>query len=266
MNARPFRLDVARAGGLTDARLQTHHAAQLASAIGISFVPRQSDDSHTNLGWIPQHGALASHAVVAERPFHLALRVADLTLLLLDDRMEVDGSFSLNGQNITAAAAWIRKMVAARGADPGRFTLDRHFSIPSHAVADGVPFSVDEAAFDQLSRWFASADEILNDVRQQRGGEAVRCWPHHFDIATLLAAPGSTIGVGMEPGDIYYDEPYYYVNKHPQPSGPPGVMLAAKGHWHTHDWIGAVLTGSNVDADDQRAQIQSFINSAIAAY
>jgi hypothetical protein len=134
-------------------------------------------------------------------------------------------------------------------------------------VAGGAPFdTTNAAALDQIARWFGGANDILNEVRQQNIGEAVRCWPHHFDIATLLTVAGGSIGIGMEPGDTYYDEPYYYVNKHPQPSGPPGVMLAGKGHWHKREWIGAVLTGSDVNAADQRTQIQSFINSAIAAY
>jgi hypothetical protein len=264
----PFPVDSAFAPRLTDARLQTHHAAQLLAAIGISFVARKSDDSHTNLGWIAELGALASHAVAAAQPFHLAVRVADLTLLVVNDRHGIVDDLPLNGATVAGAAAWIRSRVAARGADAGRFTLDKHYTIPAHAVANGAAFDVsDVTAFDQLSRWFAGANEILEDVRVARGGSDVRCWPHHFDIATLLdLGGGATIGVGLEPGDVYYDEPYYYVNKHPQPAGPPGAMLSGKGQWHDHEWIGAVLTGSNVNAADQRGQVQSFIDSAVAAY
>jgi hypothetical protein len=252
---------------LTDARLQTHHAAQLATAMGISFLPPKSDDSHTNLGWLPQLGALASHLVPAPKPFHLAVRVADLMLLFVDDRFCAVDAFELNGRTIASAAEWIRSGISAHGADAGRFTLDKHYTIPAHPVAAGGAFdATNVAAFDQVARWFAGANEILNEVRQQNVGDAVRCWPHHFDIATLLTVAGGTIGVGMEPGDSYYDEPYYYVNKHPQPSGPPGIMLAGKGHWHDQEWIGAVLTGSNVNTADQQAQIQSFIKSALDAY
>ncbi|MEO7086735.1 MAG: hypothetical protein ABI442_15185 [Gemmatimonadaceae bacterium] len=268
MPAQPFPLDAALASKLTDARLQTHHAAQFAAAIGISYVPPQFDDSHTNLGWISELGALTSHMVASERPFHLGVRVADLTLLLVGEEFAVADSLPLHGRTIAAAAEWIRSHVTARGADASRFTLDKHYSIPMHAVAHGTAFDTgNRAAFDQLSRWFASASEILNGVRESHDGKTVRCWPHHFDIATVLdVGAGATIGIGMEPGDTYYDEPYYYAIKHPQPASPPGVMLAGKGHWHEHEWIGAVLSGSNVNAADQRGQIQSFINSAIASY
>ena len=50
--------------GLVDARLQTHHAAQQVVALGISFLPAQPDDSHTNLEWLPGH-ALAGRIIPA---------------------------------------------------------------------------------------------------------------------------------------------------------------------------------------------------------
>src|SRR4051812_30076366 len=38
---------------LSDARRQLHHAAQFATAAGISYLPARPDDSHTNLEWLP---------------------------------------------------------------------------------------------------------------------------------------------------------------------------------------------------------------------
>ena len=70
----------------------------------------------------------------------------------------------------------------------------------------------------------------------------------------------------MEPGDAYYDEPYYYVNRHPQPVAPPAVALNGNGAWHSREWIGAVLVGSKINAENQQEQIQSFITSAIESY
>ena len=67
-------------------------------------------------------------------------------------------------------------------------------------------------------------------AEERADGSPVRCWPHHFDIATLLTiAPGQTIGVGLEPGDGYYDEPYWYVNQYPAPSATPGNQLEGGG-------------------------------------
>jgi hypothetical protein len=100
----------------------------------------------------------------------------------------------------------------------------------------------------------------------------VRCWPHHFDIATLIdrgAAADKTarsVGVGMEPGDDSYAEPYYYVNAYPPPAA--GAMLpalAGDGSWHTAGWFGAVLPGSRLARSGQHDQVAAFLGSAVRA-
>ncbi|MGH7617774.1 MAG: hypothetical protein ACREPM_11135 [Gemmatimonadaceae bacterium] len=257
------------ATALADARRQTHHAAQFATAAGISYLPHEADDSHTNLEWISSLGALASHVMRATHPFRIGVRVADLTLLVLDGGSTVMSSMPLDGETIASATAWLRARLTESGTDGRRYTLTRHYSIPRHPVADGAAFDAsDRAKFGQLSRWFACAAEELGSVRAANAASDVRCWPHHFDIGTLIdAGDGKSIGVGLEPGDVYYDEPYFYVNMHPQPKADAlSAVLEGKGIWHTHEWIGAVLPGSRVLAGDgQRTQIDAFIRSAVGA-
>jgi hypothetical protein len=259
-------LDPTMAPALGDARRQTHHAAQFATAAGISYLPHEADDSHTNLEWLSAHGALASHVVAARDPFRLAIRVSDLTLLLLDGQGSITSSLELNQRTIADAASWIRARLSERGVEGRRYTLTRHYVIPPHPVGDGARFdTTDRAAFGQLSRWFAVAAEALASLRAS-GASDVRCWPHHFDIAVLIdVGPGRSVGVGLAPGDAYYDEPYFYVNMHPQPMTPPAARLDGNGSWHTHEWIGAVLPGSRLALrDGQGTQIRAFLSSAVA--
>src|SRR5262249_62389310 len=78
-----------------------------------------------------------------------------------------------------------------------------------------------------LVTWFTNADVALGTIRVEvaaRGLDAppVRCWPHHLDLDTLVTvAPGRTTGVGFEPGDESYDEPYFYVSVYPAPDLAP---------------------------------------------
>jgi hypothetical protein len=82
----------------------------------------------------------------------------------------------------------------------------------------------------------------------------VRCWPHHFDIATLIdvsrgaSGEARTIGVGLSPGDASYPEPYFYVTPWPAPADPALMALPGGGAWHRAGWFGAVLTGSAIFA------------------
>ncbi|HET6197153.1 MAG TPA: hypothetical protein VFE12_15430, partial [Acetobacteraceae bacterium] len=98
----------------------------------------------------------------------------------------------------------------------------------------------------------------------------IRCWPHHFDIAVLLPGQrdGQTIGVGLSPGDASYGEPYWYVTPWPHPSVIGLPPLVAGGEWHAGEWVGAVLTASNMeglDAATQGGQVLAFLDTAIAA-
>jgi hypothetical protein len=282
-------LDPGRATKLTDARLQLHHAAQLATALGISYLEKKPDDSHTNLEWLSSIGALASNPVGDRAPRYIptptgdrklavpfdgkALRVAvrprRFALLILAAPDDVVAECALDGLTVADAATWLRQSLDQYGLDAGRFTLDRHYTIPAHPVADGAPFHDDVDALDELGRWYGDASMVLNELAAKfRRASAVRCWPHHFDIAALIdVGDGKSVGLGMEPGDQYYAEPYWYANAYPAPdfhgTYPP---LDGEGAWHTHEWTGAVLAGSRTSEADQPAQATRFFQSALHAY
>jgi hypothetical protein len=260
-----------RATLLTDARVQFHYAAQFATAGGISYLRAQPDDSHTNLEWIPEFQALFSRPLPAARPFRIGARPADLALLLVPQEHTTIAEFNLDRCTIADAVSWLRSEISAQGADPERYTLKRHYEIPLHPVASGEAFdATDRPGFEELSKWFADAASILNDLARKtpQTGE-VRCWPHHFDIGMLIQIDAQrSIGVGLEPGDDYYAEPYFYVNMSPQPSLTDlrRHQLRGNGSWHTSGWIGAVLPGSRLGSPKmQEAQVSSFLESAIGA-
>jgi hypothetical protein len=202
------------------------------------------------------------------------MRFSPFSLLLLDERQTV-ATYSLHGKTIQDAFAWLREALPDVDADPARLTLRRHYTIPGHPVDDGAPFdAADDRAFDELSRWYADAALLLCEVASLTpGASEVRCWPHHFDIATLIeVAPARgteharTVGVGMEPGDNSYREPYVYVNMYPSvPASKATAVLDGGGRWHTHEWLGAVLTGSRLGKSNQRDQVDRFIRSAVRA-
>lgn len=287
-------LDPTRAPQLTDARLQLHHAAQLATALGISYLPKQADDGHTNLEWRSELGALVSHVAPDAGDARIGVRAADLSLLVLDAEFARVADLPLTGETLESAASWLRSRLAERGADASRFTLTKHYTIPTHALDSGAAFDTrDSVAFAQLAAWFDTANDALSRARSRHANTSdIRCWPHHFDLAFLIEPQaGASVGVGLEPGDAYYDEPYFYVNMNPAPKASELTdALAGRGTWHTREWVGAVLPGSRLAAGhsepvvrhpersegssvrssesakvQQSDQVDAFLNSAIAA-
>src|SRR5262249_32791864 len=144
------------------------------------------------------------------------------------------------------------RCMIARGLDAHALDAPSPYEIPAFAVADGARYATDTLgeALGVLSDWYANANLMLGRARQglvARGLSAppVRCWPHHFDLDTLVYFAAKTpddvrsMGAGFSPGDEYYDEPYFYVSIYPAPNVPMLPRLPAIGHWHERDFTAA---------------------------
>jgi hypothetical protein len=195
----------------------------------------------------------------------------NLAVLIVTQANQLLAEYRLHGRTIIETRDWIRSQIKLLGGDGSRYTLTRDYEIPRHDVTYGEAFDAsDSSHFEELAKWFANGAALLSAVtRSALGATELRCWPRDFDIATLIqVAPGCTIGVGLEPGDDYYDEPYFYVSAHPQPaaSRTRSRPLWGSGTWHTYDWVGAVLPGSRLGAaSSQERQIREFLDSALSA-
>lgn len=255
---------------LTDSRLQLHHAAQFAAAAGIAFLPHLPDDSHLSLEWVPALGGLFSRVIPARTAFRVGVRPVKLALQIVSEENRLIAEYRLHGRTITEARDWVRSQVKVLGADGSRYTMTRHYEIPRHDVTYGESFDASELShFEELAKWLANGTALLGSFARTAVASEVRCWPHTFDISTLIeVAPGRRIGVGLEPGDRYYDEPYFYVKMEPQPapSRTWSRPLWGNGTWHTYQWVGAVLCGSRLGAaSSQERQIREFLDSGVTA-
>jgi hypothetical protein len=149
------------------------------------------------------------------------------------------------------------------------------YALPPHPLAEGGRFEP-APGLEELARWFANADRVLRRLAAETpGAGSVLCWPHHFDIASLIAvetdAAGEavvTVGVGLSPGDEFFPEPYWYVNHGPETQRTELPPLAA-GEWVGGDWTGAVLHAARLvaapDAASQRTLLEAFLASAVPA-
>ncbi|MFK7844108.1 MAG: DUF5996 family protein [Rhodothermales bacterium] len=260
---------------ITDARLQLHWAAQIIASVGYSFIAPEKDWSHVSLSShvSDEDYLLVSQPIVSAGGIRLGLRLANLSLVLLNDAFETRHTFALTGHRLEKGYEWLEQVVKAYlPADTdGRIKRTDH-ELPAHPVgASGLFDSADTAAFQLLAAWYANAEQVLQNFRGSHAGASpVRCWPHHFDLASLLAfdpdsdpEEGRSLGVGFIPGDSGYEEPYIYVTPWPYPENPTLTELPA-GHWHQEGWFGAVLVFSEITAaEEQEGKVLAFTRTAI---
>jgi hypothetical protein len=257
------------ASGLVGARVQAHHAVQWATRAARAVLAPKDDDSHTNLGWDSAHAALLSHDLGGDKPLRIGLRPADMTLIALNGGRP-QGIFALNGESDAAAGDWTAQCLTDNGLDGTRLDGPLPYDLPPR---DG-PYDLRSAApaFRELARYYGNASSLLGNLAgREAGASPVRCWPHHFDIATLIALEGGdpehgrSIGVGLSPGDESYAEPYFYVSPWPYPEADRLDDVAPIGRWHTAGFVAYVVTGSEIAGlYDGGAAVRAAVDSAIA--
>ena len=260
-------------GARSAARIQAHFAAQWLARAARAYIPARPNDDHTNLGWDDRLGGFTTHAL--PNGTRLALTVADLTLAVVSAAGVVSDALALDGRTERGARGWIGERVVANGLDPSALDAPLPYDMPAHPLATGAAYATRACAtaLGDLAAWFANADAMLAAIRRQLveqellNAPPVRCWPHHFDLDTLVTvAPGRTAGVGFSPGDGYYDEPYFYVSLYPAPDIATLPRLPAIGHWHVKDFTAAIATARRiVDARDQARETEAFVRGAVDA-
>lgn len=244
---------------LHDTTLQLHWATQFIAAAGQSFADPKDDDSHRAMTWDANRHAFIGEPFTGGYPFRVAVRPADLVLQLVDQTDEPLGSLPLVGVTMQEGYEWLATGLAHyMGGLPELGRPD--FELPEHPVANGAPFS--DGRDDELrvlSALFRSAAGLLEALAApDESASEVRCWPHHFDIATLVtieagedAHSSKTIGIGMAPMGGSYDGWYWYVT--PSISGRERSTRAGWGRSVAHGGLGRSGAGRQCGSGGRRA-------------
>ena len=274
-----MRFDWSRLGrtpptALAHARALAHHAVQWPARAARANLSAAPDDSHSAFVWDASHAALASKLLPAKGgEVRVGIRLARLELIVTRGDNVLD-AFQFDGKTDAVAAAWLDSKLRALSLKPaGDVRLP--YELPDHP-ARGARYELRLLGRElgELSRWFAGPAEMLEDFSAKLAGlrpgpEPVLCWPHHFDIATRVrldpgsGEPARSVGVGFSPGDEFYAQPYVYIS--PSPRFDDGKLpdLPPPGHWHTQGFFGAVATGEEILAMQDRGRgLVAFITAA----
>jgi hypothetical protein len=254
---------------LAAVRALAHRAVQWPARAAWANLEPAPDDSHTSLSWDPEMAALLGQPLGGGGA-RVGLRVA-VHELVFTTKSRCD-ALPLSGKPDAEVGSWLDGKLAAEGLKPAS-AAKLPYDMPSAMFARAG----DEAPrFPALALWFAAASEALENLRRKYGRykpgpSPVRCWPHHFDIAILVALEkgdaesARSIGIGVSPGDGYYAQPYLYVSPYPRPDTDNLPPLPPGGRWHTKDFFGAVATGIDLLAlPDPRAGFDKIVEAAFA--
>ena len=266
-------IDKARLG---EARLKAHYAAQWLARAARAYIPPQPDDGHTSLRWDRSLDEFVTRPLKSGLRFGLQVTKLSLTLRDGDDEAGVQ-TISLSGRSDSQVRQLLGEQFSKLNLDARVLDAPSPYEIPAHAIANGSHY--DEvglvAALTELAAWFSNAKLLLDRIQGQLtvrkfAASSVCCWPHHFDLATLTTLPRRDfgaigfVGIGLSPGDTYYDEPYFYVSVYPKPDPTMLPTLPMFGHWRTHEFMAAVVPAHRIlSATDQNTETDEFLRCAV---
>lgn len=242
--------------GLGPARVTAHKAVQLLSIVARANLKREPDDSHSNLEWSREKQAFLSHSLPAQNgPCQIGLSLSPLILVVLCNGEEAS-VLALADRSYSSALEWLDGQLAAHGLVAAS-TAKIPYKLPLEVAEIKTFPSVGAVEMEPLAAWFslavAALEPLVASLKEVSPGPSpIRCWPHHFDIATYVslargaAESAPAIGAGLSPGDEGYAQPYFYVN--PWPAVDPNTLPEpiAPGHWHVEGYVGAVATGEEI--------------------
>jgi hypothetical protein len=258
---------------INKAQLSLHHAVQFIAASGKYLLDEQDDDSHTNMSWDAKTssfygGSISNRARVAIHVPSLALKVSGPTGIEL-------ASLSLSGKTKHEALLWLRQALQLKQIDSSELELKMHYDIPDHSTDKAKPFAkIDSEELDELANHRSIADQICNDIFSKHAKSSpARTWPHHFDHGVYIPFRFDendeviqSFSVGYAVADSVIAEPYFYVTqwKKDEEVDYSKAPELEYGKWLTEKLKGAGLALSDIlKMDDQKKQIQEFINSAV---
>lgn len=237
---------------IADARLFSHHAIQWPSRAARANLPAAADDSHSNLGWDSALGALISHPLGGSKDPQLGFRFADGALLWLTQGT-LRATFPLVGADARRAVSWCDALLKSTGLAPLRAGVMPYelATVDLAALGRRLDLSVLQALGSSYNRTHPALTALVAAHGPTvHAAPQPRCWPHHFDLATLLALEAGdpetalSIGVGLSPGDGGIEQPYLYCTPWPAPGDLPD---APEGwQWHQQGFTALVYPLSSI--------------------
>ena len=240
---------------LVNSRHQLHQAVQLVAAVGRNYHLPEKGDPFGTVKWLPDINGLAGWAVdTSSGKIKCALNFDNFTLQFLVDGIP-EQSISLDGKLDQTILQEMQNALDSLGLNGSKLDFNNPYKIPEYKIGQSQGYASNRKEFKEFSKYFVNANAVLQALAANfEGASDVECWPHHFDIATLIklsdtADPetSSSIGVGLSPGDESYQEPYFYISPWPYPGlNIKRLPKLSVGHWHTEGFVAAVLTGTTL--------------------
>ena len=224
-----------------------HQLAQLLAITNRNYLPKETDDSHTNLYFDALGNRLMGRWFGApQKEMMLSLNLSVGHFQWINKKMQVMDSIAVAGKNLNQLKAAIKNFLTSQGFETAGYENPMHYAIPDYDLPKFMPSPFDPKPFEG----WAAMRSLANAACIRLAGyfqlfEEPRIWPHHFDTGIYLQVLEQLgIGFGLAMKDKMVDDAYFYLAAYASniqfdykaaDSLDAGFWIAAGG------WKGAVL-------------------------
>jgi hypothetical protein len=248
------------------AREETHAAVQLIAMVPRHLLSPDSTDSSASLIWDDKLGMLTTQIVGGHK---VAFEFATQEIHIYKG-LDIISTLATIGNTYDQVFDDLKNALNSRGLEGGKLKKKLPYELPESVVKLGNPFvKQDSEALATLTDLFSLTATSLQQVFGSiTSASEIRCWPHHYDLATLVTIVENedlektkSIGFGFSPGDGGFDEPYFYLTPWPYPPTEKLFELRKPAFWNTEGWTGGVLKSGHLNASNTETIIFDFFEN-----
>lgn len=236
-----------------------HQLSQIITKANRTFVPKQADDSHTNLYFDSIARRVYGRWINAEKGnIILALNLQSFSFEWINDALKVIQIHSIQGKTSSKIEQSIADALPEIGLRAKDFRNDLHFKISEYPFLN-EPFSNFEAK--DLTQWehYRSLGNkaCFALLGLLQATSEIRIWPHHFDTG-IYVEPNKNVGFGfgLAMEDSMVGIPYFYFSGNELNGHAIDYNIVPEltfGHWIiNHHWKGAVLPLPDLEKDNSK--------------
>ncbi len=252
---------------------QIHWLSQIIAKANRSFVPKESDDSHTNLYFDLLGNRIGGKWIeTSGNKIILTLNLETLHFECLNASYKVVAFIETIGKTATIVEQEIADKLIELGLNPKGFTDKMHFEIPKYSFTNDAIQSIPDQNSNAWRCYRNLANQACSHLLNYLQIESeIRIWPHHFDTGIYAVTNnGLGIGFGLAMKDDLIGDAYFYMSAYPATGSLnyENLPTFSEGRWEVgENWQGAVLPLSvlkQLSMQEVEDAIKNFLLTAIS--
>lgn len=251
---------------------QLHQLCQAIAKANRTFVPKEEDDSHTNLHYDFLANSITGRWIEGKgHRYLLRFNLSNCHFEWLNESLHLVQKIQVEKRTQVQIEEEIAACLPGLGLDPTGYLDKLHFEIPDYSFRKEPVPDLGEKERNEWQALRKLANEACSWLlgHMQLDGE-IRIWPHHFDTG-IYFTPNKKLGIGfgLAMEDEIAGEPYFYLSGYALEGSLDYEQLVSleKGRWEIGEHFkGAIMPVSqlNIDSSHQSTMpLITFIKQAL---